>query len=110
MQRGELCWTNFPPPTGLRPALLLMRDSAYSYRASVTVAPVTRRIRDIASEVKIGPEEGLDQPSVVNLDDIITLSKARIRNKIGFLSEAKMQLVEEAIRYCLALPPYRARF
>jgi mRNA interferase MazF len=86
-----------------------MRDSAYSHRASVTVAPVTRRIREIASGVKVGSDEGLNQPSVVNLDDITTLNKARIREQIGFLSEAKMLLVEEAIRFCLTLPAYRDR-
>ncbi|MGH7873003.1 MAG: hypothetical protein ACREQO_12385 [Candidatus Binatia bacterium] len=35
-----------PPPAGRRPAVLLSRDAAYRVRAAMTVAPVTRTIRN----------------------------------------------------------------
>ena len=59
MRRGEIWWAKLAPPVGKRPVLLLSRDEAYAVRELVTVAPVTTRIRHIASEVSLGPEEGL---------------------------------------------------
>jgi mRNA interferase MazF len=89
-----------------RPAVLLSRNEAYERRASVTVAPVTRRIRNFRGEVLIGIAEGLREESAVNLDDMQTVRLSRISNRIGRLSAHKMQDVEEAIRFVLGLPRY----
>ena len=47
MKRGEVWWVDMPAPAGRRPAVLLSRDAAYRVRAAITVAPVTRTIRNI---------------------------------------------------------------
>ncbi len=54
MLRGEVWWIELPPPTGRRPVLLLSRDAAYRVRTSVTVAIITRTIRNIPVEVLLG--------------------------------------------------------
>jgi mRNA interferase MazF len=59
MRRGEVWWADLPAPAGRRPVVLLTRDAAYDTRASVSIAPVTRTIRDIPVEVPLGPEDGL---------------------------------------------------
>ena len=51
MRRGEVWWAELPQPVGRRPVLLLSRDAAYSVRTPVTVAIVTRTIRNIPVEV-----------------------------------------------------------
>jgi mRNA-degrading endonuclease toxin of MazEF toxin-antitoxin module len=82
---------------------LLSRDEAYSIRALVTVAPVTTRIRHIPVEVPLGPEDGLLQPCVMNLDTILTIAKTSLREHIATLTVEKLRAVEAAIRFALEL-------
>ena len=103
MRRGEVWWADLPSPAGYRPVVLLSRDLAYQIRQFVTVAPVTTRRRDIPSEVGLGPEDGLPRPSVVNLDTINTIPKARLRDRIAILSLEKLGEVETAIHIALGL-------
>ena len=81
----------------------LSRDSAYAVRLSVTVAPVTTRIRGIPVEVALGPDDGLPMESVANLDDITTISKSSLESRITVLSSEKLQAVERALRFALGL-------
>ena len=84
--------------------VLLSRDSAYRVRVAVTVAPVTRTIRNIPVEVALDESDGLPSRCVVNLDDIATIPKTLIKRRIAVLSVEKMQEVEAAIRFALDLP------
>lgn len=103
MRRGEVWWANLRAPAGARPVLLLSRDAAYGKRSSVTIAPVTTRIRDIPVEVPLGPEDGLPRSSVVNLDEIATIYVSTLARQVTMLSPAKMRRVDDAIRYALDL-------
>jgi len=103
MRRGEIWWAELPLPIGRRPALLLSRDSAYKVRTSVTVAMVTRTIRDIPVEVLLGPEDGMPTECAVNLDNILTIPKSRLNQRITAVSPAKMTAVAKAIIFALDL-------
>lgn len=103
MKRGEVWWVEMPPPAGRRPAVLLSRDSAYRVRAAVTVAPVTRTIRSIPVEVLLDQSDGMPARCVVNLDDITTVPKSLIKERITVLSAEKIQKVDDAIRFALDL-------
>ena len=103
MRRGEIWWAEFPGLAGRRPAVLLSRDSAYAVRLSVTVAPVTTRIRGIPVEVTLGPDDGLPVESVANLDNITIIPKSRLDSRITALSDEKLQAVEGALRFALGL-------
>jgi len=103
MKRGEIWWAELEPPAGRRPVLLLSRDEAYSVRELVTIAPVTSRIRNIPSEVPLGIEDGLPKPCVVNLDTIITISKASLRDRLTSLSTEKQKTVENALHFALGM-------
>ena len=104
MRRGEVWWGQLPHPIGRRPVVLLSRDSAYRVRVAVTVAPVTRTIRNIPVEVALDESDGLPSRCVANLDDIATIPKTLIKQRIAVLSVEKMQEVEAAIRFALDLP------
>lgn len=101
MRRGEVWWAQLPQPIGRRPVLLLSRDAAYSVRTSVTVAIITRTIRNIPVEVLLGQEDGMPTDCVVNLDDILTLPKSRLTERITTLSPEKMTAVAKAIVFAL---------
>jgi mRNA interferase MazF len=103
VRRGEVWWADLPPPIGRRPVVLLSRDVAYRVRTSITVGIVTRIIRNIPVEVPLGTEDGMPQQCVVNLDDILTIPKARLAERITELSPQKMIAVARAVIFALDL-------
>ena len=103
MRRGEVWWAELPKPQGRRPVVLLSRDAAYRFRTAVTVATVTRQIRSIPVEVRLGPEDGMPAECVVNLDNITTINKRLIKTRITALSPAGMSKVRDAIYFALDL-------
>jgi mRNA interferase MazF len=72
-------------------------------RTSVTVGIITRTIRGIPVEVSLGPEDGMPEQCVVNLDDVLTIPKARLAERITSLSPEKMTAVAKAIIFALDL-------
>jgi mRNA interferase MazF len=81
----------------------LSRDAAYSVRTSVTVAIITRTIRNIPVEVLLGQEDGMTAKCVVNVDVILTIPRSRITGRITSLSVEKMVAVSKAIVFALDL-------
>ena len=73
-------------------------------RSAVTVAPVTRTIRNIPVEIALDENDGLPSRCVANLDDIATIPTTLIKRRIAVLSVETMQEVEAAIRFALDLP------
>ena len=103
MTRGDVWWTTLPGGAGRRPVVLVSRESVYGSRSSVTVAPATTRIRGIRVEVPLGPEDGMPRRSVVNVDDLVTISQNSLEEFITNLRPDKMRAVDTAIRYALGL-------
>ncbi len=101
MRRGEVWWAALQPPHGRRPVLLLTRNEAYAVRTMVTVAPLTPRMRGLRVEVPLGPEDGLPKRCAVNLDNINTIYKSELVERITALKPEKLAAVEEAIRFAL---------
>jgi len=101
--RGEVWWAELPLPMGRRPVLLLSRDAAYAARTSVTIAVITSTIRNIPSQVLLDKEDEMPLRCVVNLDDINTIRKSSIKERITQLNEQKMSAVREAILFTLDL-------
>lgn len=104
MKRGEVWWVRFPAPVGRRPAVLISRNQAYQIRLAVTVVPLTRTIRNIPTEVPLGPEDGIPRRSVANADDVTTLPKARLESYLSTLAAPKLLALERAIKFALDLP------
>jgi mRNA interferase MazF len=104
MQRGEVWWADLPKPVGRRPVVILSRDRAVQVREYITVAEVTRTIRDIPAEVLLGTEDGLPKKCVVNLDVINTIPKQSLVDYIATLKFEKLQALESALRFALSLP------
>ncbi|MGH7819533.1 MAG: type II toxin-antitoxin system PemK/MazF family toxin [Candidatus Binatia bacterium] len=99
--RGEIWQFAFPTPDRRRPVLVLTRQEVLGHLSSVTVAPITRTIRGIPSEVVIGPECGLKGTSAVNLDNVATVPKAGLRAFVGTVSMEVLEQVREALLFAL---------
>ena len=103
MHRGEVWWADLPVPAGRRPVLLLSREAAYKVRLSITAAAITRTIRSIPVEVLLDEEDGLPEKCAVNLDEIITIPKSLLVERITVLSRGKMDAVVRSIAFALDL-------
>ena len=86
-----------------RPAVLLTRELAVGYLTSVTVAPITTRIHGIGSEVRVGPENGLEQECVINCDNITTIPRSELLRRLGSLTDAQNQALADAISHAFDL-------
>lgn len=104
MRRGEVWWVEFPPPTGRRPAVLVSRAQAYRLRTAIPVIPLTRTIRSIPVEVRLGPSDGVPHESVANADSIATVPKVRLLAYPCTLPREKLEAIERAIKFALDLP------
>jgi mRNA interferase MazF len=82
--RGELWWGETPDEKG-RPYLVVSRDAANAVMARVLVAPVTRQVRGIPSELALGPDEGLPVESVASFDNVRPFPKAMLVRRLGGL-------------------------
>ena len=94
--RGEVWWGELAD-IGRRPYLVLTRDVAIPVLRRVVVAPVTKTIRGIPSEVRLGGAEGLDVECVASMDNLLTLSKSMLVRRIGALSAERNGEVCEAL-------------
>ena len=103
MKRGQVRWYKFHAPDKKRPNVILSRDSVLEYLGEVTVAPITRTIRDIPSEVLLSKEDGLVTDCAINFDHIQTVSKAKLGALITTLSASKLNEVRRAILFSLGL-------
>lgn len=74
---------------GDRPVVVLTRASVRAFRSRVTIAPITTTIRGTATELPVGPDNGLDRESVIDADNITTIAAADLGQQIGFLLESQ---------------------
>lgn len=78
-----------------RPALILTREIVRPHLSRVTIAPISSRVRGLTVEVPVGQSNGLDQDSVINCDNIVTVPTSAVGRQIGFLwSEQELGLSE----------------
>jgi mRNA interferase MazF len=82
--RCEVWWGEAPDRKG-RPYLILTRDEAIPVLRTILVAPLTRTIRGIPTEVPLGPADGVPAESVATMDSILTFPKSMLVRRVGRL-------------------------
>lgn len=88
MQRGEIWFA--ATPGGDRPVLVLTRDPVADRIGAVVVAALTRTRRGLASELVLSTTDGVPTESVVNFDNIHTISRESFRRRVTALSPARL--------------------
>lgn len=99
--RGDVRWYRFAPPDKRRPVVVLTRDSVLEYLGEVTIAPITTVIRDIPSEVVLGPDDGLPRSCAVNLDHVQTVSQGRLGPRLTTLTSTRLDEIRAALLFAL---------
>jgi mRNA interferase MazF len=69
--------------------------------STVTVAPLTRTLRGVPSDVVVGPEVGIKEASAINLHHVVTVPRAGLRRFVGSVPPATMALVRAALLFSL---------
>ena len=95
--QGEVWWAE-----GLdqrRPVLVVTRSAVIPVLSTIVVAPVTRAIRDIPTELRLGPEEGLPDECVASFDNLETVPwRGLLTIRLGTLSSARRPQLCAALR------------
>jgi mRNA interferase MazF len=94
--RGEIWWGEAPDAKG-RPFLVLTRDEAIPVLRTLLVAPVTRTIRRIPTEVPLGLDEGLATECVAALDATTVFPRSMLARRMGRLAPIRMHEVCDAL-------------
>lgn len=81
-----------------RPVLVLTRELVIPERTQITVAPVTSTARGLSVEIPVGQANGLGHDGVVNCDNIVTIPKTTLGERIGYLLPAQEAALTAAIR------------
>ncbi|MCX6603965.1 MAG: type II toxin-antitoxin system PemK/MazF family toxin [Acidobacteria bacterium] len=102
MKQYEIWWADLPKPAGRRPVLLLSRDGAYSVLNKFVAAEITATIRHIPIEVPLGETEGISKPCIVNCDNLRTISKVHLVERISQIPAGRIGEVKRAVGYALA--------
>lgn len=83
--RGEIWWGETPEAKG-RPFLVLTRDEAIGVLDTLLVAPITRTVRGIPTEVALGPDDGLPTECVAAFDATTVFPRAMLVRRMGALA------------------------
>lgn len=111
IKRGDIFYADLSPVVGseqggLRPVLIIQNDVGNKFSPTVIAAAITSQITKTKLPTHIGvfaDNYGLAKDSVILLEQIRTLDKQRLKEKMGHLDEALMNRVNEAISVSFGL-------
>ncbi len=96
-RRAEVWWGEIAD-VGRRPFLVMTRDAAIPVLHSVLVAPVTRTIRGIPTELRLGPDDGMPEDCAASFDNLRVVPKAYLVERLCVLDTARMRAACTALR------------
>ena len=113
VKRGDIFYADLSPVIGseqggLRPVLIVQNDVGNRYSPTVIAAAITSRTAKthLPTQIDIQADQvGLAKNSVVLLEQIRTIDKQRLKEKMGHLDEGTMSEINSAIAVSFGLTP-----
>lgn len=93
--QGDVWWAEAEDKR--RPVLVVSRDHAIPVLRAIVVAPVTRTVRGIPTEVPLGAAEGLPHDCVASFDNLQPIAKSRLTDRVGRLAALRRHEICEAL-------------
>ena len=111
VRRGDIYYADLSPVVGseqggVRPVLIIQNDTGNRYSPTVIAAAITSQTNKAKLPTHIAisaPEHGLPRESVVLLEQVRTLDKRRLRERMGRLDDAAMTAVDNALAVSFGL-------
>ncbi|HEY8350676.1 MAG TPA: type II toxin-antitoxin system PemK/MazF family toxin [Clostridiales bacterium] len=111
IKRGDIFYADLSPVIGseqggVRPVLIVQNDIGNKYSPTVIAAAITSQINKakLPTHIEISAQEyGLQKDSVILLEQIRTIDKKRLRERIGHLDDELMEKVNEALSISFGL-------
>lgn len=111
VKRGELYFADLSPVIGseqggIRPVLVVQNDIGNKYSPTIIAAAITSKLdkAKLPTHIELSSKEyGLEKDSVVLLEQIRTIDKTRLKERIGELSPVKMNQVNKAMMISLGV-------
>ncbi len=114
VKRGDIYYADLSPVVGseqggIRPVLIIQNDVGNKYSPTVIAAAITSRINKakMPTHIELSANEyGLNKDSVILLEQIRTIDKRRLREKIGRIDGAMMSRVNSALSISFGLEKF----
>ncbi len=111
VRRGDIYYADLSPVVGseqggLRPVLIVQNDTGNRHSPTVIAAAITSQVGKarLPTHIEIhAPDSGLSRDSVILLEQIRTLDKSRLRERMGKLDGVTMNRVDDAIAVSFGL-------
>lgn len=111
VKRGDIFYADLSPVIGseqggVRPVLVIQNDIGNKYSPTIIIAAITSQINKakLPTHIEINaPDYGLPKDSVVLLEQIRTIDKRRLREKIGNFDDEMMYRVDECLKISIGL-------
>jgi len=111
VKRGDIFYADLSPVVdseqgGVRPVLVVQNDVGNKFSPTVIISAITSQINKakLPTHIEITADEyGLAKDSVILLEQIRTIDKRRLKEKIGRLDEELMQMVDDALTVSFGL-------
>lgn len=115
VRRGEIYYADLSPVVGseqggVRPVLIVQNDVGNKYSPTVIAAAITsqKEKAKLPTHIEINAQRcGLAKNSVVLLEQIRTIDKKRLKEKMGQLDDLSMQQINAALSVSFGLGPAR---
>jgi len=90
--RGEIWWAETEDKR--RPVLVVTRTEVVEVLTGIVVAPVTRTVRHIPTEITLGQEEGLNVDCVASFDNLQRIRRSALVERLGTLGPRSEEICD----------------
>ena len=103
MNRGDIWMINLGGKIGTRPIVVLTRQNVLQYLNKVTVAEIATKGKGYPTEVFIGQKANLQEPSLVQADNLHTVPQKKLERYVGTLDKQTMLEISRKVVLALEL-------